>query len=120
MLDSSARAWNAADLESFLDDYLDDPGTAFVGSTVIHGIDEIRNRYRASYWKTGKPAQHLRFENIDVRTLGADHALALGRYILVDPASGQTQGTGWFTLVLQRSAPQVWRIIHDHSSQAQQ
>ena len=120
MLEASARSWNAGDLEGFLDDYLDAPSTAFVGSTVTYGVAEIRKRYRASYWRTGKPEQHLRFENIDVRPLGFGHALALGRYVLLSPATGATEGTGWFTLILQRTAPHTWRIIHDHSSAAQQ
>ena len=120
MLEASARSWNAGDLEGFLDDYLDSPTTAFVGSTVTHGVAEIRKRYLASYWRTGRPAQHLRFEDIDVRPLGSAHALAFGRYVLLTPATGATEGTGWFTLVLERTAPHTWRIIHDHSSAAQQ
>jgi len=119
MLESSARSWNAGDLESFLDDYLDAPGTAFVGSTVTYGVDEIRRRYRSSYWRTGQPAQHLRFEDIAVRPLGPDHALALGRYVLLTPGTTTTEGTGWFSLVLQRIQPGEWRIIHDHSSESQ-
>lgn len=117
MLQASAASWNAGDLEGFLDDYLDDPGTAFVGSTVTYGVDEIRRRYQASYWKTGEPAGHLRFEDISVRPLNADHALALGRYVVFDPGTGATQGTGWFTLVL-RKTERGWRILHDHSSEA--
>lgn len=120
MLESSARSWNAGDLDGFLDDYLPAPTTTFVGSSVTRGPDEIRKRYLASYWKSGKPAQHLRFEDIRVRPLGSDHALALGRYVLLEPGTDRTQGTGWFSLVLLRTAPQVWRIIHDHSSQAAQ
>jgi uncharacterized protein (TIGR02246 family) len=118
MLHSSAASWNAGDLEGFLDDYLDSPSTAFVGSRVTYGVDEIRRRYQASYWSSGAPAQHLRFEDIDVRALGPDHAhaLALGRYVLLEPASGAIQGSGWFTLVLVRTA-EGWRIIHDHSSE---
>lgn len=118
MLEASARSWNAGDLEGFLDDYLDAPSTAFVGSSITHGVAEIRARYRASYWRTGTPAQHLRFEDIAVRPLGAGHALALGRYVLLTPGTGTTEGSGWFTLILQRTAPHTWRIIHDHSSAA--
>ncbi|HSJ13069.1 MAG TPA: nuclear transport factor 2 family protein [Longimicrobiales bacterium] len=117
MLHASAASWNAGDLEGFLDDYLDVPSTAFVGGTVTYGVDEIRRRYRASYWRSGRPEQHLRFEDIGVRPLNADHALALGRYVLLDPATGTEQGSGWFTLVLTRHLSS-WRIIHDHSSAA--
>jgi uncharacterized protein (TIGR02246 family) len=117
MLTASAASWNAGDLEGFLDDYLDAPTTAFVGGTVTRGVAEIRRRYQASYWRTGKPEQDLRFEDVDVRMLGPAHALALGRYVLVDPQTKTTEATGWFSLVLSRE-PTGWKIIHDHSSEA--
>lgn len=119
MLEASARSWNEGDLEAFLDDYQDAPTTAFVGSTVTYGVGEIRRRYLESYWRTGKPAQHLRFEGIDVRALGGGHALALGRYVLLTPGTTAIEGTGWFSLVLARTAD-GWKIIHDHSSEAKQ
>lgn len=118
MLRASAESWNQGDIEGFLDDYLDSPQTAFVGgSGVIRGLDEIRRRYRAGYWSTGRPRDLLRFEDLEVQRLGAEHALAIGRYILSDPATDQTTGHGVFSLVLVRT-PQGWRIIHDHSSAA--
>lgn len=119
MLEASAASWNAGDLEGFLDDYHPAPTTAFVGSTVTHGVDEIRRRYQASYWKSGRPAQHLRFEDIDVRPLGTGHALVLGRYVLLTPGTTTVEGQGRFSLVLQQTA-EGWKIIHDHSSEIRQ
>lgn len=116
MLTASAGAWNAGDLEGFLDDYSAGPGMTFLGgSGRIRGIDEVRERYRASYWAPGTARDSLRFEDVEVRPLGPDHALATGRYVLHDPAEGATSATGWFTLVLEREAG-GWRIVHDHSS----
>lgn len=114
MLRASAEAWNRGDLESFLDDYLDSSETTFVGSDVSFGVDEIRERYLRSYWRTGQPEGLLRFEDLHVRPLGTDHALARGRYVLTD-RNGAEQGTGFFSLVLVRTSD-GWRIIHDHSS----
>ena len=114
MLRASAEAWNRGDLESFLDDYLDSPETTFVGTDLSFGVDRIRERYLRSYWRTGRPEGLLRFEDLHVRPLGADHALAHGRYVLTDPNGGE-QGTGFFSLVLVRTSD-GWRIIHDHSS----
>ena len=117
MLQASAESWNRGDLEGFLDDYLNSPETAFVGSSVTYGVDEIRSRYKASYWKTGVPAQHLRFEDLKVRPLGPDHALTSGRYVLMNPTSRAVEGTGRFSLVLARTGD-GWKIIHDHSSES--
>lgn len=120
MLSASAASWNAGDLEGFLDDYSAGPGLTFVGgSGRIRGIDEVRERYRTSYWAPGAERDSLRFEDIEVRTLGPDHALAVGRYVLHRPGSDAAEeevgATGWFTLVLEREGER-WRIIHDHSS----
>lgn len=131
MLSSSAASWNAGDLEGFLDDYSAGPGLTFVGgSGRIRGLDEVRARYRASYWAPGTERDSLRFEDLEVRSLGPRHALAVGRYVLYRPgdapateggARGGAEGAeevrarGWFTLVLEKEG-EDWRIIHDHSS----
>ncbi len=116
MLTASAGAWNAGDLEGFLEDYSTRPGMTFLGgSGRIRGIDEVRERYRGSYWAPGAERDSLRFEDLEVRPLGPDHALATGRYVLHRPEEERTTTTGWFTLVLEREA-EGWRIVHDHSS----
>lgn len=114
MLDASADAWNRGDLAGFLDDYAD--SAAFVTSSgIIHGRDAIERRYQEGYWSGGGPPDLLSFEDIRVTPLGADHALAVGRYILKDRDEGAQTATGIFTLILVRT-PDGWRIIHDHSS----
>ena len=114
MLHASADAWNRGDLDGFLDDYLDSPETAFVGANLSLGTDEIRQRYLQTFWKTGRPEQTLRFEDLHVRPLGDDHALARGVYVLTD-AAGAEAARGRFSLVLVHTSS-GWRIIHDHSS----
>ena len=80
MLEASADSWNAGDLEGFLDDYTDAEDLAFVGSAgVTRGKDAIRENYRSSYWAAGADRDSLRFAELVVRPLGADHALAHGR-----------------------------------------
>ncbi|HEV2124755.1 MAG TPA: nuclear transport factor 2 family protein [Chloroflexota bacterium] len=115
-LDASTEAWNAGELEGFLEPYLDSPGTTFVGgSGLLRGKDAIRESYRRSYWRTGTPEDRLSFQEIEVRPLGPEHALAVGRYVVARRATGEQTATGLFSLVLVRTA-QGWRILHDHSS----
>ena len=119
-LHASAGSWNAGDLDGFMDDYSVDPPATFVGSTgLLHGPDEIRARYLESYWAPGAERDSLRFEDLDVRPFGADHALAVGRYVLyrkTDSAGADsTVATGWFSLWWERQA-EGWKILHDHSS----
>jgi uncharacterized protein (TIGR02246 family) len=114
MLNASAESWNEGDLAGYVDDYAKD--ATFVGSSgLVRGKAEIEKRYRASYWSSGRPEDALRFEDLEVTLLGADHALAVGRYILYDRQSGATTASGIFSLVL-RHGSDGWRIIHDHSS----
>ncbi len=115
-LEASAEAWNRGDLDGFLKPYLDSSETTFMTARgVIHGLDTIRARYRAGYFKSGGPPQLLRFGDISVRDLGPDHALMTGRYRLTDRATGAPADSGNFTLVWRRT-PGGWKIIHDHSS----
>ncbi len=115
-LQASADAWNRGDLDGFLKPYLDSSETTFMTARgVVHGLDTIRARYRAGYWKSGGPPQLLRFGDITVRNLGPDHALMTGRYRLRDRATGAPADSGNFTLIWRRT-PGGWKIIHDHSS----
>jgi len=118
MLMSSAESWNAGDLDGFLDDYWHSEDLTFSGgSGVTRGWDGVRERYQQSYWAPGATRDSLRFEDLEIMPLGEDHALAMGRYVLFRPQDGgeEVTGTGYFSLVLRRTAA-GWKIIHDHTS----
>jgi ketosteroid isomerase-like protein len=117
MMSASTEAWNRGDLDGFLLPYLDSPALTFVGRNgLVHGKQALREIYRASYWKDGAhPASTLAFRDFEVRPLGANYALAVGRFVLTDRTSGQQTSTGLFSLTMMRT-PEGWRIIHDHSS----
>ena len=55
----------------------------------------------------------LAFENLEVAMLGADAALARGRWVLTFGASDKPLA-GLFTVVLRR-LPEGFRVVHDHS-----
>lgn len=116
LMQASVDAWNQGDMDGFLLPYLESPQTTYVGSGgLVRGKAAIRERYESSYWRNGTPGETLRFEGIEVRLLGPENALATGRWMVADRASGETTGSGIFSLVLRRTAD-GWRIIHDHSS----
>ena len=116
MLQASAEDWDRGDLDAFLGTYQDSSSTTFMtGPGVVHGLQTIRAGYRRNYFKAGALPPRLRFEQLAVRSLGPDYALATGRFILTDRAAGAGVGRGNFSLVLHRT-PAGWKIIHDHSS----
>lgn len=114
-LHASAQAWNRGDLDGFLVTYDDGPHTTFGGASgFVRGLDQVRQRYQQSYWSSGPPEDSLSFDVVEVRMLGDDAALVLGRYRL-DPPDHGAPSTGFFSLVY-RLTDDGWKIVHDHSS----
>jgi uncharacterized protein (TIGR02246 family) len=115
MLKNSEAAWNRGDLPTFASDYEDSPETTFIGKEVTRGgTQAVLDRYRRGY-PTPEAMGTLTFSEIEVRPLGKDFALAIGKFSLKRAASGGGDASGRFTLVL-RKAKSGWKIIHDHSS----
>jgi len=115
LLKNSEANWNRGDLAAFAADYEDAPTTTFVGREVTRGgVAAILARYQRSY-PTAEARGELTFSEIEVRPLGENYALALGRFSLKRTVAGGGDAAGRFTLVLHRT-PKGWKIIHDHSS----
>lgn len=114
----SAAGWNEGDMDRFLAIYSDAPETSFVGSGgLIRGRSEMEQRYREAYdWSGPDPSERgiLSFETEDLRALGDDHALYIGRYILTYPGD-RDPATGYTSLVFARENG-AWKIVADHSS----
>jgi beta-aspartyl-peptidase (threonine type) len=117
MLQASAASWNAGDLDGFMDDYWVSDELTFSGANgVTRGWHNVKERYLQTYWAPDAVRDSLRFEDIEVQALGADHALALGRYVLYQPEGrDEPVSSGFFTLVLRQTDGE-WRIVHDHTS----
>jgi uncharacterized protein (TIGR02246 family) len=111
VLDSTAAGWNRGDLDRYLWAYAD--STTTMGA---HGPERgraaVETQMRQGFWRTGRPAQTLRYEHVDVRPLGPASALVTGEYVL--SGGGRPDRTGWFTTVWARTRD-GWRMIHDHS-----
>jgi len=111
LLAASTEAFNRGDLPGHLAIY--DPGVTFMTKDGPRpGVAPIEKAFRDSYFRDGKAIQQLRFEQLAVRPLGAEVALATARWSL--SGGDKPDQTGWFTLVLQRGAA-GWRAVHDHS-----
>jgi beta-aspartyl-peptidase (threonine type) len=110
-LDSTASGWNRGDLDGYLSAY-DDSITSASRNGFVTGKAAAAEVMRQGFWSTGRPLQQLRYEHLDVRMLGHDHALVTGQYVL--SGADRPDRTGWFTTVWRRT-PNGWRMIHDHS-----
>jgi ketosteroid isomerase-like protein len=112
VLDAQQAAWNRADIPVFLKGYWNSPNLTFSGSNgTVRGYDGLLERYRKSY-PDAQAMGHLEFAGLELRSLGPDSALVLGKWHL---ARSLGDIGGVFTLVFERF-PEGWRIIHDHTS----
>ena len=112
LIDSSAARWNAADLKWHLAIYVDTV-TFMTTNGPRPGVAPVEEAFTRAYWRGGRPIQELGFEQVTIRPLDRDAALATGRFRLT--GGGEAEQSGWFTLVWIRTAA-GWRAVHDHSS----
>lgn len=110
-LESTAEGWNAGDLNKYLAVYTPE-ATEMLSTGPAGGVEAIEKTMKEGFWKTGKPLQILRYENIVVRMIGKEGALVTGQYIL--SGGGRPDRKGWFTTVWVKTRD-GWRMIHDHS-----
>ena len=113
LLEMQQDAWNRVDVSAFLEGYWHSPELTFSGSSgVARGFEAVRSRYQKNYPDRAAMGK-LDFSGLEIRLLGSDAALVLGRWHLTR-AQGDIGGV--FSLVLQRFPNEGWRIIHDHTS----
>jgi uncharacterized protein (TIGR02246 family) len=114
VLDAQVAAWNRGDIDGFMDGYWRSPRTVFVsGDSLTHGWQTVLDHYKKAYDSREKMGT-LSFLEIDIKALGPERAIAVGRWQLARVADTPH---GRFTLILRRT-PQGWRIMHDHTSSA--
>ena len=107
---ATAVEWNRGSLDGFIAPYANE--STFMTPAGPIGRAAMVERYRQKYFAAGRPQQTLRYEQVETRGLGPDHALMTGRFVLT--GGGLAEQSGRFTLVWVRSR-EGWRILHDHS-----
>ncbi|MDR3511802.1 MAG: SgcJ/EcaC family oxidoreductase [Caulobacteraceae bacterium] len=115
VLEDSAEAWSAGDLDRFMGCYEDSEATSYIKADgVVRGYRAIHDMYAARF--TGASAMGKLLMNIlDFRPLGPRYALVTGRFRLERPPAAGGEASGIFTLVFHKSAA-GWRIVSDHTS----
>jgi uncharacterized protein (TIGR02246 family) len=117
VLTDSAAAYSAGDFKGFISSYEVSPDTTYIsGANVIAGYDAIAKTYGGRFeTKNPKDLGQLTLKLLNVRQLGPDYVLAIGRFNvhMADPASKDAAGV--FSLVFHKG-PAGWRIAADHTS----
>jgi len=113
VLTGQRDAWNRGDLKGYMAGYEQSPELVFTsGAKVRTGWEQTFKQYRARYGNDTTSMGHLEFEQINIRGLGPDGAIAYGRWVLSETPKA---GSGIFSLALART-PEGWRVVHDHTS----
>ncbi len=113
VLGAQTKAWNAGNMEIFMQGYWQSDSLKFIGKNgIVYGWQNTLDRYRKNY---PDPASRgtLRFEIISVDVTGRDAAFVVGQFFLTRPEKGNA--TGYFTLYWRKIKGQ-WKIVADHTS----
>ena len=112
VMDEQTAAWNAGDIEGFMQGYWNSPDMKFVsGENVARGWQAALDRYKKNYDSQAKMGI-LTFSDLEITLLSKDSALVLGNWALQrDPDNPK----GKFTLIF-RKFKTGWKVIHDHTS----
>ncbi|HEY5056961.1 MAG TPA: DUF4440 domain-containing protein, partial [Acidobacteriaceae bacterium] len=108
------KAWNAGDIEGFVNNYKDSPETIFIGRQVDKGYKEILEDYRRDY-TTRASMGNLTYSELEVTPLSDRFAICTGRYHLDRGKRDGGPADGMFSLVLEKTA-QGWKIVLDHTT----
>jgi uncharacterized protein (TIGR02246 family) len=114
VLDDQVAAWNRGDIDAFMTGYDNSPNTAFVGSSIQRGWENVRKNYHERYPSAQKMGK-LDFSGIEIHLLGGEYANVLGKFHLARTKEGGGDASGVFTLLFHKT-PAGWRIIQDHTS----
>lgn len=106
--------WNKGDLTGYLSHFKDAKDTEAVMNGPILGLENIRTAYGRSFPNRDSMGQ-LEQSEVEVRELGANFALATGRYRLSrsKKAGGDAQGT--FTEIFEKTAD-GWKLVFSQNT----
>lgn len=108
--------WNDGSIEGYMGTYWNSPELRFAsGGTVTFGWQNTLDGYLKRYPDRAAMGR-LIFSDLDITILSHDSALVFGAWML---EREHDQPHGLFTLLL-RQFDEGWRIVHDHTSSAEQ
>ena len=112
LLMTQQNAWNAGDIESFMEGYLKSDAIRFASSGgELRGWEPLLARYYRSYPDRAAMGT-LTFDLKEIRVLSAQFVFVFGSYALEREFD---RPTGLFTLLAENTS-EGWKVIHDHTS----
>jgi ketosteroid isomerase-like protein len=116
VLQTQQRAWNAGDIDRFMESYWKSDDLTFSsGGKMTRSWQSTLENYKKKYPSRSDMGE-LSFRNLEVTPLGSQAAFVLGEWQL-DRESADLGGN--FTLVFRRVG-EKWVIVHDHTSRTEE
>ena len=108
------KAWNAGDINTFVQAYKDSPDTLFLSGTVNRGFAGMEESYRHQYPNRAAMG-NLSFSELEVHPLDERFALCIGRYHLDRQKKAGGNADGLFSLIFEKT-DKGWKIVVDHTT----
>ncbi len=108
------KAWNAGDINTFVQAYKDSPDTIFLSGAVNRGFAGMVDSYHHQY-PTRAAMGTLAFSELEVSPLDERFAVCIGRYHLDRAKKEGGNADGLFSLVLEKT-DKGWKIVVDHTT----
>ncbi|MEO6803640.1 MAG: DUF4440 domain-containing protein [Granulicella sp.] len=107
-------AWNRGDIDGFTQGYKNAPDTLFISRQINRGFEGMAATYKQTY-PTRAAMGNLGFSELEVRPLGANFAVCVGKYHLERSKKDGGNADGIFSQVFEKT-DQGWKIILDHTT----
>ncbi|MCF6333985.1 MAG: nuclear transport factor 2 family protein [Draconibacterium sp.] len=112
LLDKQLAAWNAGNLEKFMETYRKSDKLVFVGSRgPTYGWQATLDNYKKGYPDKNAMGE-LKFTIFDISKIDKKTVFVIGKFELVREMGDLS---GYFTLAIQKIKNE-WLIVSDHSS----
>lgn len=113
LLAQQDAAWNAGDIEGYMEGYLPSEDLRFAsGDNITWGFQETLERYKQRY-NSSEEMGEISIEIQEFKLFTETDAMVFGRWFLTRPEEGDVGGL--FTLILEKQNGE-WLIVSDHTS----
>ena len=107
-------AWNKGDLNGFASSYKDAQDTLFITRQVSRGFTGLLDEYKRDYPSRASMGT-LTYSELEVRSLGDNYAVVIGKYHLERGKKEGGNADGLFTLTFEKT-DKGWKVIIDHTT----
>ena len=112
VLNEQVKAWNNADIETFMKTYWNNDSLMFVGKTgVTYGYQQTMDNYKRNYSDSSKMGK-LTFDILEVKKISPEYYFVIGKWFL----KRSVGDIGGHYSLLFRKIKGRWLIVVDHSS----